>query len=366
MDRRLLSNFNWSLLLVTLLLDAIGLLNLYSAVHHEHSSRLEPLFTAQLVFVAIGVTFMLLATTLDYRVYERLAYPLYAGGIGLLASTLIFGRLISGSRRWIHLGVFSLQPSELMKLLFVLAMAKYFHSKTLVGGYQLRNLKMPFLIATPTLALIYLSPDLGTTAFFLGLFFLITFAVKLRWKSIFLVLLVGVLALPIAYEFVLSDYQKGRVQTLLDPMHDPRGKGYQTLQARYAIGAGRIFGAGYMQGTQTHQGFIPENQTDFIITVLAEEWGFVGCMVVLSLYYVLMMLGLNIALQSKERFGAILGTGLVSILFLQVTINLGGVLGILPVTGVTLPFMSYGGSSIVVLHLSMGLLLNISMRRYMF
>jgi rod shape determining protein RodA len=172
--------------------------------------------------------------------------------------------------------------------------------------------------------------------------------------------------MPLLYEFMLSDYQRERVITLIDPHHDPRGKGYQILQARYAIGGGRLFGNGYLKGVQTHQGFIPENHTDFIITVLAEEWGFVGCLVLMSLYFILIMLGLNVAAQSKERFGALLATGVVGIFFLQITINLGAVLGVIPVTGVTLPLISYGGSSVLILHMALGLLLNISMRRYMF
>jgi rod shape determining protein RodA len=366
LDRRLLSHFNWSLLLVTLVLDAIGLLNLYSAVHFDDSAQLAPLFMSQAAFAAVGIVGMLLMTSLDYRVYERLAYSMYAVGILLLGLVLLVGRTVAGSKRWLNFGLFSLQPSELCKLLFVIALAKYFHDDARVGGYRLRDLGRPFLLALPVLLLIFVSPDLGTTAFFLFLFLLIALSVRLRWQSVALLAAVGLLALPLLYEFVLSDYQRDRVVTLLDPNHDPRGKGYQTLQARYAIGAGRLLGNGYLQGMQTHQGFIPKNHTDFIITVLAEEWGFAGCLVLLSLYYILMMLGLNIASQSKERFGAILATGIVCIFFLQICINLGAVLGVIPVTGVTLPLMSYGGSSVLTLHLGIGLLLNISMRRYMF
>lgn len=366
MDRRPLAHFNWSLLLVTVLLDAIGLLNLYSAVHQDNAEALAPLFTSQLFFMGCGLAGMLLITTLDYRVYERLAYGMYGAGIVLLMAVLVFGRQISGSRRWLDLGVFALQPSELCKLLFVIALAKYFHNDVRVGGYRLRDLGPPFVLALPVLVLVFISPDLGTTSFFLLLFLIIAVSVQIRWRSLAVIAMVGLLALPIVYEFVLSDYQRDRVITLIDPNHDPRGKGYQTLQARYAIGAGRVLGNGYMQGMQTHQGFIPENQTDFIITVLAEEWGFVGCMVLLSLYYILIILGLNVALQSKERFGSILATGIVGIFFLQITINLGAVLGVIPVTGVTLPLMSYGGSSVLTLHMCIGMLLNISMRRYMF
>ncbi len=366
MDYRLLAHFNWYILLLTLALDAIGLVNLYSAVQQEGQPGLPAAFFSQLVFVGVGIVAMIAMTILDYRIYERLAYALYAGGLVLLAIPLLTGRVISGARRWIDVGPFSVQPSEFGKLLLIIVLAKYFHAHVMVGGYRLRDLVRPALLIAPMVGLIYLSPDLGTAAFYAMLFLLVAFAVNLRWRSILALLVAVVGLLPVAYTFVLSDYQRNRVLALLDPTGDPLGKGYQILQARYAIGAGRLMGNGYLNGVQTHQGFIPENHTDFVVTVLAEEWGFLGCVVVLALFFVLLALGLRVAAQAKERFGAILATGIVCALFLQLVVNLGGVLGLLPVTGVTLPLMSYGGSSILTVHLMIGLLLNISMRRYMF
>ena len=361
-----LAHFNIPLFLVVLALDAIGLVNLYSAVHQEGIRSLEPLFMTQVIFVALGLVGSVLITLVDYRVFEKTAYMLYAGNVILLAGVLLFGREISGSKRWIHIAGFSFQPSEPCKLFLVMALAKYFHEHVRVGGYGLRHLVRPGLIALPSLILIYLSPDLGTTGFLILLFLLVSLCAQLKFRSIILIGIIGLLALPILYEFGLSDYQRDRIITLIDPTHDPRGKGYQTLQARYAIGAGKMFGSGYMKGMQTHQGFIPENQTDFIVTVLAEEWGFVGAMVLLGLYYLFMVLGLRIAVQARERFGALLAAGIVALFFLQIVINLGAVLGLAPVTGVTLPLMSYGGSSILLLHACVGLLNSISMRRYMF
>lgn len=366
MNRRALAHFNWPILLITLLLDVIGLVNLNSAVQVENAASLASVFPSQLLFVSVGIIGMLLMTALDYRIYERLAYPLYGVSLALLVATLVIGRSISGSQRWLDFGFFSVQPSELGKLVLVIVLAKYFHNDVRIGGYRLRDLWKPFLLLLPMLILIFMSPDLGTTAFYILLFLLIALSANLRWRSVALLVLIAIVTLPLVYGVALSDYQKDRIVTLFDPTHDPRGKGYQILQSRYAIGAGRLLGTGYEQGMQTHQGFIPENHNDFIMTVLAEEWGFVGCLLVLSLYYGLMMLGLKVANQSKERFGAILATGIVCTLFLQVVINLGAVLGLIPVTGVTLPLMSYGGSSILTVHLSIGLILNISMRRYMF
>jgi len=366
LERRSLAHFDWPILLIVLLLDTCGLVNLYSAVYDASTGGPSSLFYSQAIFMSAGIIGMLLITLVDNRVLERLAYPLYGVGLSLLAAVLLFGKVISGSQRWLDLGFFALQPSEPTKIFYVMALARYFRDDIRAGGYRLRDLIRPALLALPAWFLIFISPDLGTTGFFGLLFLLIAIAVHLRWRSLGMLLAVGLFALPLAYEFVLTDYQRDRVHTLLDPAHDPRGKGYQTIQARYAIGAGRVLGNGYMQGMQTHQGFIPENHTDFIVTVLAEEWGFVGCSVLISLYLTLMMLGLRVAAQSKERFGAVLATGLVGVLFLQVSINLSAVLGVIPVTGVTLPFMSYGGSSILTMHMGMGLLLNISMRKYMF
>jgi len=365
-DRRLLAHFNWSILLVTLTLDAIGLVNLYSAVQQEGQAGTSAVFFSQVFFVVVSVFGMLAITVLDYRIYERLAYPLYAAGVVLQAVPLLVGRVISGARRWIDLGFVSVQPSEFGKLLVIIVLAKYFHTHVMVGGYRLRDLGKPALLLAPMVGLIYLSPDLGTAAFYVMLFLAVAFSVNLRWRAILVLAAVILIAIPVAYTVVLSDYQKDRVLALIDPGGDPLGKGYQILQARYAIGAGRLFGSGYLKGMQTHQGFIPENHTDFVITVLAEEWGFVGCAVVLALFFTLLALGLGVARQAKERFGTILATGVVCAIFLQIFVNLGAVLGLLPVTGITLPFMSYGGSSTLTVHLMIGLLLNISMRRYMF
>ncbi|MFM7199785.1 MAG: rod shape-determining protein RodA [Myxococcota bacterium] len=366
MERRVFAHFDWPLLLVVLVLDIIGLTNLYSAVYNPGIEGPSSLFYSQAIFMGAGLTLMLLVTLVDYRVLERVAYPLYGLGLMLLAAVLVFGKVISGSQRWLDLGFFSLQPSEPTKIFYTMALARFFRDDVRVGGYGLRELVKPLLLASPALILIFISPDLGTTGFYVFIFGLMAISMHLRWRTLALILAVAVVAAPLAYEFVLTDYQRDRVITLLDPHHDPRGKGYQTIQARYAIGGGRLLGNGYLQGMQTHQGFIPENHTDFIITVMAEEWGFVGCAVLLLLYMTLLVLGLRIAAQSKERFGAVLAVGLTSIFFLQVAINLSAVLGVIPVTGVTLPFISYGGSSILTLHVAIGLLLNISMRRYMF
>lgn len=366
MERRLVSRIDWALLGVVLLLDFIGLINLYSAVYDPAAGGPSSLFYSQIFFMSVGLVGMLGMAFSDYRVLSRMAWVLYAVGLVLLVGVLIFGKVISGSQRWLDLGLFSVQPSEPMKIAYCLVLARYFASDVRVGGYGLLELARPLLIASPTLLLIFISPDLGTTGFYLLLLLLMALAMRLRLKSVLTLALVGVLMLPVAYHFVLTDYQRDRVITLLDPMHDPRGKGYQTLQARYAIGGGKLLGNGYMQGMQTHQGFIPENHTDFIFTVLAEEWGFAGGAVVIGLYLLLMFLGLRVASTTRERFGAVLAVGLTSIVLLQMSINLSAIMGLIPVTGVTLPFLSYGGSSVLTLHAAMGILLSISHRRFMF
>lgn len=366
MARGSLDHFNWPILLVTLAIMTIGLVSLYSATYDEARAGLPPLFVSQAIFMGLGLVVMAVVCAVDYRIYERLAYFIYGANCLLLVLILAIARVVAGSQRWFHLGPISLQPSETAKLALVLALAKFFHHDSRPGGYSLPELWRPAILVAIPAFLIFEQPDLGSCLFQLFIFSSMCLFARVRWRSIAILVMLSLVIGPLAYNYALDDYQRDRIHTFLQPERDPRGKGYQTIQARYAIGAGRLHGTGFLAGTQTHQGFIPEQQTDFIFTVLAEEWGLAGSMTLLLLYFMLILLGLFVAAQAKERFGVFLAVGVVTIFFLQVSINLGGVLGLLPLTGITLPLMSYGGSSVISLLIGVGLLLNISMRRYMF
>lgn len=366
MAGRTLDHFNWAILIVTLAIVAIGLMCVYSATWSEGQVGLSPEFRRQAMYAVAGVIVLVLTLLVDYRLYERLAWIIYGANCALLVALLFFGRVVSGSVRWLDFGVGNLQPSETAKLALIVVLAKYFHGDVRPLGFRIRDLARPALLTAIPAGLIFVQPDLGSTLFQVGLFGCVALFAGIRWRSLAVVAAACVIIAPLGYLYALDDYQRDRIHTFLQPEHDPRGKGYQTIQARYAIGAGRVTGTGFLQGTQTHQGFIPEQHTDFIFTVLAEEWGLVGGLTLLSLYFALIVLGLIAAAQAKERFGVFLAVGASAVVFLQVVINLGGVLGLLPLTGITLPLMSFGGSSMLTVMICVGLLLNISMRRYMF
>jgi rod shape determining protein RodA len=355
---------DWPLLTVTVSLCLLGLVTLYSAAGSPLIEGSPRVFRMQALFMALGFVLMGTMTLIDPRFYERMAYVVFGAVLVLLVIVGVTGLIRGGAQRWIPIGPFHLQPSELAKLAMVLALARFFAHRPKEQGWGLANLAVPMgIFLLPMAFLIFKEPDLGTSLFLLFVFAVMSFAVGLRWRTMAVVGLVAVLATPIAYKFLLDDYQRERIDVVLRPDADPRGKGYQTIQGRYAIGSGQFFGKGWGEGTQGRLRFLPEQHTDFIFSVYAEEQGFVGCVLALSLYFGQMLLGLWIAWNARDRFGSILAIGVVAVLFCQVFINLGGVLGLLPVTGVTLPFMSYGGSSVLTLLGGVGMLMSVSVRR---
>jgi rod shape determining protein RodA len=355
---------DWPLLLSTLALCAIGLSTLYSAAGSPLVDGAPRAFQMQALYMGVGFALLLGSAMADPRIYERSAYVVFGGCLLLLLLVLLVGPVRGGAQRWLPLGPLNIQPSELAKLALVMAAARYFAARPRPQGWGLKDLAIPLAIfLAPMSLLIFHEPDLGTTIFLAAIFAVMVFVVGLRWRSLAVIVLVAGLAAPLAYHHVLGDYQRERVDTLLSPDADPRGHGYQAIQGRYAIGSGQLTGRGWGQGTQGRLRFLPEQHTDFIFSVFAEERGYVGCVLVLLLYFSQMLLGLWISWNARDRFGAILAAGIVGIFFCHVCINLGGVLGLLPITGVTLPFMSYGGSSLVTLLLATGMLLSVSIHR---
>jgi rod shape determining protein RodA len=364
-DRRLISHFDWTLFLLTLGLVLMGALTIHSANYDIAAQHAGALPGRQLIWLGLGLVVMFAAFALDYHYVDRLAFPFYGVLLLLLFVVMFIGHSGGGSQRWINLGFFRLQPSEPAKVAVVLLMAKYFQQDEPRGGYRLRDLWVPFALVVPLIFLTLVQPDLGT-AIILGLVFMSMLLVGgLRLKSFSCLVGAGLAFLPIGWHF-LRPYQRQRVLTFLDPERDPLGAGYHVIQSQIAIGSGQVLGKGYMRGTQNRLDFLPAQHTDFIFAVFSEEWGLVGCLVLLAAYFVLIVYGLRLVERAKDRFGALLVFGLLSIIFWHVTINVAMVTGVLPVVGVPLPLFSYGGSALATMMFAVGLMINVSMRRYVF
>lgn len=364
-DRRLISHFDWTLFLLTLVFVAIGIATIYSAnfdITQQHAGSLP---MRQLTWFGLGLIVMFTALSFDYHYIDRLAYPFLALMIALLVLVLIIGHSGGGSQRWINLGFFRLQPSEPAKIAIVLVMAKYLQFDEPNRGYYLRDVWVPFLIVAPLIFLTLIQPDLGTAIIHGVVFISMLLMGGLKLKSFACLVGAGLAFLPIGWQF-LKPYQRNRILTFLDPDRDPLGAGYHVIQSQIAIGSGGLFGKGYLSGTQNRLDFLPAQHTDFVFAVFSEEWGFAGCAILLLLYLIMIAYGLRLVQRAKDRFGALLVFGMVTILFWHVVINVAMVAGLLPVVGVPLPMVSYGGSALASMMFAVGVIMNVSMRRYIF
>jgi rod shape determining protein RodA len=361
-DRRLLAHFDWPLLIFVLIISLIGVFNLYSATFGEVESHL---YAKQMLWIGIGLALALFVTVFDYRIYRDFAYLFYGISLISLVAVLIYRVIDPDVSRWIRMGPFSFQPAELAKIAIILALAKYFERFPKSDGYRLRELIFPFMILLVPALMVAKQPDLGTAISLLLIGFSIVLFVKIRWESLLIMIIGGMAILPFMWNF-LRPYQKKRILTFFRPELDPLGAGYHIIQSKIAIGSGGGLGKGFLKGTQCKLHFIPAQHTDFVFSVWAEEWGLVGGLILLLLYVLLIAWGSNISIRSKDRFGAIVAFGVLSLVFWHVIINIGMALGMMPVVGMPLPFMSYGGSAMLSMMAGVGLLLNISMRRYVF
>ncbi|MCS6900817.1 MAG: rod shape-determining protein RodA [Myxococcales bacterium] len=354
---------DWALFIAVALLAVIGVVNLYSATSVYTLSRAD-MYVSQVYFLAAGTALAILVTVIDYRHFERIAYPLYVAGLMTLVLVLALGKGIRGSSRWINLGGFGFQPSEFTKIWLILALAKYFHNSPRSEGPKLlRELTVPALLTAIPCFLVLKQPDLGT-ALIHGLIFLaIASLQRIKLSSLFLLGAFTVMSLPLFWLYGMKDYQKERITSFLSPENDITGAGYHAYHARIAIGNGGFLGQGFAKGSQNQYYFLPDQYSDFPFSVLAEDWGFVGSLVLLSLYAFLVLWALRIASQAKDRFGAVVAVGVGALLFWHSVFNIGMVSGLLPVVGVTLPLLSYGGSSLLTIMLGLGLLMNVSIRR---
>jgi len=363
-DRRLLTHFDWPLLAAAVLVIGCGLMTVLSA-SHVPGQTFSKLFIRQTMWAGIGLVGLLGALSFDYHRLERYAYWLYAAALALLIATLVLGSKGGGARRWLVIGPISLQSSELAKLALVVALARYLHRQVGDQPLALRAVAVAAVLLAPAAALILKQPDLGTVVV-LGLTVgavLLVAGLRLR-----LVLIMATILAP-AVPFVwthLKPYQQQRVISFINPDADPLGAGYHIIQSKVAIGSGMLEGKGYLRGTQNRLNFLPEQHTDFIFSVFAEEWGFLGGCLLMCLYSALLVRCFMIAARAKDTFGVLLAFGLAAMIFCQVIVNIGMATGSLPVVGITLPFFSYGGSSLLACMLAIGLLMNISMRRFTF
>ncbi|ESP62547.1 Rod shape-determining protein RodA [Smithella sp. ME-1] len=306
---------------------------------------------------------MMIIFFVDYRVFIQNAYLIYGIILMLLVFVFLFGHSSHGSQRWLRIGGFVLQPSELMKLVIIITLARYFDDHKSNEPYKLEELFVPFLIVAVPFLLILKQPDLGTALILVIIFVSIVFFMGIEWKSLIIVSAGILISIPIAWHF-LKDYQKERLITFLNPENDPLGTGYHIIQSIIAVGSGEIFGKGFLKGSQTQLKFLPEQQTDFIFSVFAEEWGFVGGLILIIMFMAIIFWGLKIALQARDLLGTIIAFGITALISWEVFINIGMVLGILPVVGIPLPFFSYGGSAMFSLLVAIGLLMNVSARRF--
>src|SRR3954454_20258560 len=364
-ERRLIFHVDWLLLAAILVIMGMGLAMIYSTtyVHLPEPGRPGPQFTTQLYAIGLGMIALVVCLAIDYRKLAESSLVLYGGLIMLLVYVLVKGSTQFNATRWIELGPFNLQPSEFGRITIALMLAMFF-GENRRGAKNPGDLTMAGVFAAVPFLLIAKQPDLGTAVTLIPVCFGIAYLAGLRLRFIAIVAIAAVLLAPVAWKVALKDYQKSRINTFLDPEKDPRGAGYQQIQARITVGSGGIKGKGFMKGTQGQYKFLPVADNDFIFSVLAEEQGFIGVLVALGLYLFVILRSLEAARLAKDRIGAYLVGGIISGFAFQVIYNVTMSAGLAPVKGLTLPLMSYGGSSMIASLAAFGLVLNVRMRRF--
>lgn len=363
-DRRLITHFDWILLVLVALVAGIGIVNLYSATSAWVGVD-TPIYLKQLAWFGLGLTLMMALVLFDYRHLEYLGFPLYWITLAMLLAVLVFGRTTMGATRWLSIGGIGLQPSELMKVVMIVILARYFSERATAQGFSLKELLAPGALLLGPVLLVMKQPDLGTAMLLLAIGGTLALFAGIQRSALVILGAGGALA-AFGGWFLLHDYQRQRIYTFLDPERDPLGKGYHIIQSKIAVGSGGFFGQGFRKGTQAQLSFLPERHTDFAFSVFAEEWGFIGGLLLIVLYLLIVLWGLYIARRANDRFGMFLALGVTAMLFWHIVVNLGMVIGLLPVVGVPLPLFSYGGTSMITTMTGVGLLLNVSMRRFMF
>ncbi|MCW8916570.1 MAG: rod shape-determining protein RodA [Magnetovibrio sp.] len=354
-----LLHLHWLYVILLTITASIGFAMLYSAAGGDF----DPWASRQMMRFGIGVLGMIVVAITDIRVWLRYAYGFYFIVLALLVAVEVAGFVGMGAQRWISFGIFNVQPSELMKVAMVLALARYFHGGSIEDVGRIFYLVPPLVMVVVPAVLIIRQPDLGTTLMLVLASVAIFFAAGVRMWKFMLAGAVGLISAPVAWFTILRDYQKQRILTFINPETDTLGSGYHIIQSKIALGSGGMFGKGFMQGTQSHLNFLPEKQTDFIFTMLAEEFGLVGGLTLIALYVLLLAYGFIIAMSSRNHFGRLVGIGVTVTFFLYIFINIAMVMGLIPVVGVPLPLVSYGGTAMLTLLFGFGLLLSVHIHR---
>ena len=357
---KMLKRVDWVLAGLVATISAIGIMNLFSASRAAYGM---PVHLSQSIWFGLGTVIAFLTTLVDYKWFERWAYVVFGGVCFLLLAVLVVGTELNGSYRWLNFGFFMMQPSELLKVGVILFAARYLHDREYSRGLSLPDLVVPCGVVGAAVFLVLKQPDLGTSLVILAIFGSILLFQGLRMSTLMTLVVVGLLSIPLVWNFGMHDYQRGRVVSFLNLDEDTHGSSWQVRQSIIAFGSGRVWGKGHVESTQIQKGFVPEHENDFVAANWGEERGFIGMAGLLGLYFALIVWGLRIASRARDKFGTLVAVGVSATIFWHVFVNLGMVTGMLPVVGLTLPFLSAGGSSLLTLMFEIGLLMNVSMRR---
>ncbi len=349
---------DWILLTAVLFLSGIGILALYSISPDAQSGGYA---LRQLLFFGFGFAGLLLFASFDYRHVQRYSTPLYFAMLALLIGVLLFGKTVNGTEGWINLGIARFQPVEAAKPILILFLASFISKKKTELGEVVR-LGVSFILSFILIFLVLKQPDLGSALVLTGIWVGMILISGMRWKHFFVMALIGLCVLGAGWSF-LAPYQKDRIRTVIEPQIDPKGSGYNVIQATVAVGSGGIIGKGIGHGSQSQLNFLPEKHTDFIFSVIAEELGMLGASLVVFLYGVILYRLNRIAWSARDNFGFLMTVGVMMMILIQVTVNIGMNIGLLPVTGIPLPFLSYGGSSLLSMFLSLGLVMSVFLRK---
>ena len=360
--RRAVSQMDWLLVLATILLSLTGIYMIYSAIHSNPIFLKNSLHLRQALWSSIGLCVLLSILFFDYHFFTRWAYLFYALVIVLLIAVLFTGQVVGGSKRWLVFGPLRLQPSELARLAVILVLARYFGSREEEEPMGFKELIPALLLVLAPVLLIVRQPDLGTGLTVFLIAGVMALAVGVKRRVLITIGTAAVACAPLGW-FFLKEYQRRRILTLFNPDADPLGAGYQSMQSIIAVGSGEIWGKGLLQGTQSRLHFLPEKHTDFIFSVLSEELGFIGSITVLALFFIFILRCLSTALNAADKEGALLAVGITTAFFLYVIFNIGMTLGLMPIVGIPLPLVSYGGSASISSFIAIGLVLNVGVRR---
>jgi len=354
-----LAEINWVFVALLCIIAGLGVAMLYSVA----DGSWRPWASSHAMRFSAGLVLSIVIALVNLRFWMSVAYPVYFVALGLLLCVEFFGLTIMGAQRWIMIGPVQVQPSEIMKIALVLALARYYHGLRVDQVSHWAFLIPPMAMIGAPVYLVASQPDLGTSLLLAAGGAILMFLAGLSWWIV-AAAIVGVLAaVPIAIRFVLQDYQLERIMTFLNPERDPMGEGYHLLQSKIALGSGGVSGKGYMEGTQSHLNFLPEMQTDFIFTIYGEEFGLIGALFLLFLYLSVFGMGLNVALSSKSHFGRLVALGVTATFALYVLINTAMVMGLAPVVGVPLPLVSYGGTVMLTIMIGFGLIMSVHVHR---